>query len=513
MAQKISRRDFLKLASGTSLFGLGVLASGCASEAKDEGGDGWMPEQYGGRGDFPAQLRGRVAISPRNPSIMRDDEKCILCGQCIEACHKVIGVHGYYPLPLKDETACIGCGQCTLWCPTGAIHERPAVDQVEAALADDSKFVVVQTAPATKVSLGEEFGMAAGAIVGGKQVAALRALGFDAVFDTCASADITIMEEASEALMRLTKKTDELPHFTSCCPGWVRFCELFYPDLRKHLSTCKSPAAMMGATVKSYYAQKKGLDPASIVTVSIMPCTAKKGEARRKELATEGGADVDYVLTTRELARLLKRKGIDFESLGEEDYDSILGESTGAGRIFGATGGVAEASIRSLYFFATHEAPPDDLLEWQSVRGLTSVKEAVAEVPTVGTVHVAVVNGMAAGRQVLDAVRAGQGSRWQFIEFMACPGGCIGGGGQPKSEFAALASQRRARIEALYQEDRGAKRRASHENAEVQTLYREFYGQPLSERAETYLHTSFTDKSGAIFDAETQHAANTPPKA
>ena len=303
MAQKISRREFLKLASGTSLFGLGVLASGCASEQKDEGGDGWMPDQYQGRGDFPAHLKGRVAISPKNPSIMRDDEKCILCGQCIEACHNVIGVHGYYPLPLKDETACIGCGQCTMWCPTGAIHERPAVDQVEAALDDDSKFVVVQTAPATKVSLGEEFGMAPGSIVGGKQVAALRALGFDAVFDTCMSADMTIMEEASEALVRLTQKKDVLPHFTSCCPGWVRFCELFYPDLMKHLSTCKSPAAMMGATVKSYYAEKKGLDPKNIVTVSIMPCTAKKGEALRKELGHDDMQDVDYVLTTRELAR------------------------------------------------------------------------------------------------------------------------------------------------------------------------------------------------------------------
>ena len=513
MARKISRRDFLKLASGTSLFGLGVLASGCASEQKDEGGDGWMPDQYQGRGDFPAHLKGRVAISPKNPSIMRDDEKCILCGQCIEACHNVIGVHGYYPLPLKDETACIGCGQCTMWCPTGAIHERPAVDQVEAALDDDSKFVVVQTAPATKVSLGEEFGMAPGSIVGGKQVAALRALGFDAVFDTCMSADMTIMEEASEALVRLTQKKDVLPHFTSCCPGWVRFCELFYPDLMKHLSTCKSPAAMMGATVKSYYAEKKGLDPKNIVTVSIMPCTAKKGEALRKELGHDDMQDVDYVLTTRELARLLKKKGIDFESLDNADYDSILGESSGAGRIFGATGGVAEASVRSLYYFATHQAPPANLLEWKAVRGLTSVKEAQASVPGVGTVSVAVVNGMASGRKVLDAIRAGQGSRWQFIEFMACPGGCIGGGGQPKSQFASSEDMRQRRIAALYQEDRGAKKRASHENAEIQTLYKEFYGQPLSERAEKYLHTSFVDQSEKIFDAETQHAPNTPPKA
>ena len=513
MAQKISRREFLKLASGTSLFGLGVLASGCASEQKQSGGEGWMPDQYHGRGDFPAQLKGRVAIAPENAAIVRDDEKCILCGQCIEACEKVMSVHGYYPLPIKDETACIGCGQCTLWCPTGAIAERPALQEVEAALADDGKYVVVQTAPATKVSLGEEFGLAPGAVVSAQQVAALKALGFDAVFDTCTGADLTIMEEASEALMRLTQKQDELPHFTSCCPGWVRFCELFYPDLMKHLSTCKSPAEMMGATVKTYYAEKKGLDPKDIVSVSIMPCTAKKGEAKRPELGHDGMQDVDFVLTTRELAKLLKKKGIDFEHLDNAEYDSILGESTGAGRIFGATGGVAEASVRSLYYFATHQAPPDGLLEWQPVRGLTAVKEAQATVPGVGTVRVAIVNGMAAGRQILEQIRKGDLSRWQFIEFMACPGGCIGGGGQPKSQFASSEDMRKKRIAALYQEDRGAKRRSSHENGEIQTVYKEFYGKPLSERAEKFLHTSFNDKSGKIFDAETQHAANTPPKA
>lgn len=507
MAQNISRRDFLKLASGTSLFGLGVLASGCASEEKQSGGDGWMPDQYHGRGDFPAQLKGRVAIAPDNAAIVRDDEKCILCGQCIEACQKVMSVHGYYPLPIKDETACIGCGQCTLWCPTGAITERPAVEEVEAALADDEKYVVVQTAPATKVSLGEEFGLAPGAIVSAQQVAALRALGFDAVFDTCTGADITIMEEASEALMRLTKKQAELPHFTSCCPGWVKFCEYFYPDLMEHLSTCKSPAAMLGATVKSYYAEKQGIAPENIVTVSIMPCTAKKFEAQREELGVDGRADVDYVLTTRELARLIKRRGIDFSELSPSGYDSVLGESSGAGRIFAATGGVTEAAVRSLYYFATKQQPPADLLSWQAVRGLTSIKEAAASVPGVGTVHVAVVSGMAAARHVLDEVRRTGRSRWQFIEFMACPGGCLGGGGQPKSEFPADEAVRRKRMEALYAEDKGAPRRMSHENGEVQALYREFYGAPLSARAEEFLHTHFEDRSGRLFDRETQSQA------
>lgn len=507
MARKISRRDFLKLTTGTSLFGLSVLVTGCASEQKSSGGEGWMPDQYRGRGDFPAQLKGRVAIAPDNVTIVRDDEKCILCGQCIEACEKVMSVHGHYPLPLKDETACIGCGQCTLWCPTGAITERPAVNQVEAALADGKKYVVVQTAPATKVSLGEEFGLAPGAIVSAQQVAALKALGFDAVFDTCTGADITIMEEASEALVRLTKKQSELPHFTSCCPGWVKFCEYFYPDLMPHLSTCKSPAAMLGATVKTYYADKMGLAPENIVTVSIMPCTAKKFEAQREELSEDGLADVDYVLTTRELAHLIKRHGIDFTSLEPAAYDSVLGESSGAGRIFAATGGVTEAAVRSLYYFATKKQPPANLLNWQAVRGLTSIKEAAADVPGIGTVHAAVVSGLAAARRVLDEVRRTGKSRWQFIEFMACPGGCLGGGGQPKSEFPADDTIRRKRMEALYAEDKNAPRRMSHENKEVQALYREFYGAPLSTKAEKLLHTRFENRSGHLFDPETQEKA------
>jgi iron-only hydrogenase group A len=500
MSKKISRRGFLKLVSGTSLLGMGVAVTGCGQDEKPTmGGEGWLPDQYKRDGSYPAQVRGRVAIAPDNPSIVRDDEKCILCGRCIEACEKVMTVHGHYPLPLKDETACVDCGQCTLWCPTGAITERSDIDRVRAALADDSKFVVVQTAPATKVSLGEEFGLEPGTVVAGQQVAALKQLGFDAVFDTCFSADLTIMEEAAEVLRRLTVKQQELPHFTSCCPGWVKFCEYFYPELISHLSTCKSPQGIMGATIKSYFASKKDLDPAHIVSVAIMPCTAKKFEAQRQELAEDGLADVDIVLTTRELARLLKREHIDINDLDEEDYDSLLGESTGAGRIFGTTGGVTEAAVRTLYYDATHQAPPAALLDWQPVRGLKAVKEARADVPGVGAVSIAVCHGLANARQLLDDVKQ-HGSRWQFIEVMACPGGCIGGGGQPLTSPDNSASVREKRIAAIYTGDAKAKKHVSYENSEIHQIYDDFYGKPLSEKAEQKLHTSYVDRSGSIFD-------------
>ena len=498
MASKISRRNFLKLLSGGGLLGASALLSGCGGEMKNAGGGGWLPDQYSQNGAWPATVRGRVAIAPHNPSIMRDDEKCILCGQCAEVCDKVMSVHNHYPLPITDGVACVHCGQCTLWCPSGAITERYDTDEVETALADESKFVVVQTAPATKVSLGEEFGLAPGSIVDGHQVAALKALGFDAVLDTCYSADLTIMEEAAEALHRLTVKKDELPHLTSCCPGWVKFCVYFYPELIKNLSTCKSPQGMMGATIKAYYAKKRGISPEKIVSVSIMPCTAKKFEAKREELTNNGLAGIDIVLTTRELANLIQKHRIDWNSLKPMEYDSILGESTGAGRIFGATGGVTEAAIRTLYYFATKERPPEELLNWQPVRGLQAVKEATVNVPSVGEAKVAVCHGLANARTLLDNIKA-NGSPWQFIEFMACPGGCIGGGGQPKSSAGNTPELRQARISAIYRADVGAPKRCSYENAEIQQVYTEFYGQPLSERAEEYLHTTFVNRHRTLF--------------
>lgn len=497
MGKELSRRKFLKLVAGSGVLGFGAMVTGCKYDTP--GGKGWIPDQYEGKGDFPVNLKGRVAISPCNPSIERDDEKCILCGQCIEACKNVMGVYGNYPLPLKNEIACVNCGQCAMWCPSGAITEKRNIKDVLAALDDSSKHVVVQTAPAVKVSLGEEFGMESGSIVGEKIVGGLKAAGFDAVFDTCFTADLTIMEEASEFIHRLTKAKHEIPHLTSCCPGWVKYCEYFYPEFMQNLSTCKSPQSMLGAVIKSYYAQKKDLDPKNIVSVSIMPCTAKKFEAARDELSIEGNQDTDFVLTTRELAILLKYKGIDLTTVESAQYDSILGESTGAGRIFGASGGVTEAAVRTAYFMATGQNPPAALFNWQPVRGLTAVKETTATIPGVGTVSIAVCSGLNNARQLLDGIKK-NGSKWQFIEFMACPGGCIGGGGQPKSAVASQTDLKQKRIAAIYKEDTNAKKRCSHENTEVQTIYREFFGKPLSEKAEKYLHTHYVNRHDRLFD-------------
>ena len=494
MSSKLSRRKFLKVAAGSGLLGFGVMAAGCKGDPS--GAKGWVPDQYQGKGDFPVNLKGRVAISEYNPSIERDDEKCILCGQCVEACKNVMGVYGNYPLPLKNEIACVNCGQCAMACPSGAITEKRHIDQVLEAINDETKHVVVQTAPATKVSLGEEFGMAPGTSVGKKMVGAMKEAGFDAVFDTCFAADLTIMEEATEFIHRLTKAQDEIPHLTSCCPGWVKYCEYFYPELMHNLSTCKSPQNMLGATIKSYYAEKKGIDPENIVNVSIMPCTAKKFEVARDELQVDGHQDMDYVLTTRELAVLLKRQGINLNNVAEADYDSVLGESTGAGKIFGATGGVTEAAVRTAYYLATGSNPPADLFSWAPVRGMTAVKEATATIPGVGSVNIAVCHGLENARQLLNGIKA-NGSKWQFIEFMACPGGCIGGGGQPKSADPQI---KQKRIAAIYQEDQGSVKRCSHDNSEIQTIYKEFFGKPLSEKAEKYLHTSFVSRHERLFD-------------
>ena len=494
MSSKLSRRKFLKVAAGSGLLGFGVMATGCKGDPS--GAKGWVPDQYQGKGDFPVNLKGRVAISEYNPSIERDDEKCILCGQCVEACKNVMGVYGNYPLPLKNEIACVNCGQCAMVCPSGAITEKRHIEQVLEAINDETKHVVVQTAPATKVSLGEEFGMAPGTSVGKKMVGAMKEAGFDAVFDTCFAADLTIMEEATEFIHRLTKAQDEIPHLTSCCPGWVKYCEYFYPELMHNLSTCKSPQNMLGATIKSYYAEKKGIDPENIVNVSIMPCTAKKFEVARDELQVDGHQDMDYVLTTRELAVLLKRQGINLNNVAEADYDSVLGESTGAGKIFGATGGVTEAAVRTAYYLATGSNPPADLFSWAPVRGMTAVKEATATIPGVGSVNIAVCHGLENARQLLNGIKA-NGSKWQFIEFMACPGGCIGGGGQPKSADPQI---KQKRIAAIYQEDQGSVKRCSHDNSEIQTIYKEFFGKPLSEKAEKYLHTSFVSRHERLFD-------------
>ena len=500
--KKVSRRNFFKLVGSAGLLGTSVIATGCSGDPA--GGKGWMPSQYNSAGSWPVKVKGRIAIDDNNLSIERDDAKCILCGQCIEVCKNVMSVYGTYELPIKNDTPCVNCGQCSLWCPSGAITEKNNIKELLAALNDKSKHVIVQTAPATKVALGEEFGLAPGSIVEGKQVAALKEIGFDAVVDTCFSADLTIMEEAAEALHRLTSTDKPVPMFTSCCPGWVKFCEYYYPELIGNLSSCKSPQQMMGAVVKTYYAKEKGLNPENIFSVAIMPCTAKKAECKRPEMNSAGHEhgnadimDVDCVITTRELAQLIKSKKINLNNLADVKYDSILGESTGAGVIFGTTGGVMEAAIRTLYYNVTKDNPPEELLNWQSVRGLNGVKEATVSVPGVGEVSIAVCHGLKNARTVLKKVKNKEAS-WQFIEFMACPGGCIGGGGQPRTSLPPTDEIRKARIANLYSLDNKAVKRLSYQNKEIQDAYSKYLTQPLSHKAEELLHTRFENKSNLL---------------
>jgi NADH-quinone oxidoreductase subunit G len=520
----VSRRFFLKGLGTVGMAGALATLSGCKDAGKPSGGEGWTPQQYNAPGSWPVQVRGRVPIDPNNPSIVRDDRKCILCGQCAEACEHVQSVEGFYELPIKDDITCVNCGQCALWCPTGAISERDDIERVLQVISDAKLHVIVQTAPATRIAIGEEFGMPAGSIVEGKMVAALKSLGFDRVFDTNFSADLTIMEEGTELVSRIKAAgaahtegehaegghghtPTALPQFTSCSPGWVKFCEYFYPDLLENMSTCKSPQQMLGSVAKSYYAKKKGIDPKQIVSVAIMPCTAKKFEAGRREMNSAGAAagnpelrDVDFVLTTRELARMIKGKGIDLAKLEPQPYDSLMGEGTGAAVIFAATGGVMEAAIRSGYYLLTGQNPPDALLNLTSVRGLQGVKEATLQVPGVGELRVAVASGLGNARQLLDQIRADKAAglppRYHFIEFMACPGGCISGGGQPKTSVPPSDWVRQARMKSIYAIDATIyKKRLSHENKEVLDLYADYLGKPNGEMAHKLLHTTYTDRS------------------
>lgn len=431
-----------------------------------------------------------------NPSLVRDQNKCILCGRCIRACSERQGVHVYsyanrgfntMVVPAFSQglhqVACTYCGQCASVCPTGAIVEKDDTPSVWRALSDPKKHVIVQTAPAVRVALGEALGMEPGSIVTGKMVAALKRLGFDRVFDTDFSADLTIMEEGAELLDRL-QKGGKLPMITSCSPGWVNFIELMYPDLLDHLSTAKSPQQMFGALAKTYYPEKVGLDAKDIVSVSIMPCTAKKAEAAREEMNSSGYQDVDYVLTTRELGRMIKEAGIDFDGLKEEEYDAPLGIATGAGVIFGATGGVMEAALRTVSELATGKTL--EAIDFHSVRGLTGIKEAQVEIGDL-TVKVAIAHTLANARVLLDKIRKGE-ANYHFIEIMACPGGCIGGGGQPISTCADI---RQKRIDAIYQCDTASTIRKSHDNPAIQELYSTWLGKPLGEKSHHLLHTHY----------------------
>ena len=438
-------------------------------------------------------------------TIVRDNSKCVLCRRCVAVCNKVqnVGVIGPVARGFKtqilpawnmalSESACINCGQCINVCPVGALTEKDDTKEVFAALADKDKYVVVQPAPAVRAALGEEFGMPIGSLVTGKMAAALRRLGFDKVFDTDFAADLTIMEEATELLTRVTEG-GVLPMITSCSPGWIKFCETYYPEFIPNLSSCKSPHEMEGAVIKSYFAEKEGIDPKKIVVVSVMPCTAKKYECKRPELGHDGMSDVDIVITTRELARMIKMAGINFTALPDEDFDEMLGDSTGAAVIFGVTGGVMEAALRTAYEKIVGK--PLEKLEFVDVRGFEGVKEASYTLKGI-EVKVAVAHSTGAASKLLDAIKAGEKS-YTFIEVMGCPGGCVNGGGQPivSPNVRDDVDVKGLRAKALYDEDEGKSIRKSHELPAIQKLYDEYFGEPNSHKAHELLHTHYEKRS------------------
>lgn len=445
----------------------------------------------------------KYSVDYASPSVVRDQNKCILCGRCVNVCKNVqgTGVINFAGRGVKttvttaynkglSEVACINCGQCIKMCPVGALREKDDRDRVWEALEDEDMYVVAQTAPAIRVALGEEFGMPVGTNVEGKMVAALRRFGFDKVFDTDFAADLTIIEEGTELLGRI-KNGGKLPMITSCSPGWIKYCEHYHNDFLDNLSTCKSPHQMLGALTKSYYAEKMGIDPKKIFVVSIMPCTAKKYESGREELAVDGLKDVDAVLTTRELAKMIKQARIDFKALEDEKFDKVMGESTGAAVIFGATGGVMEAALRTVADILTGQDLNE--IEYTPVRGLEGIKEATVKIGDL-EVKAAVAHGTGNAGKLLDSIRNGEAD-YHFIEIMACPGGCINGGGQPiiidKEKTAEVCRQR---AQGLYSIDREMPLRKSHKNPEVKALYDEYLGEANGHKAHHLLHTHYVKR-------------------
>lgn len=458
-------------------------------------------------------------IDITSPSIMKDDSKCIRCQRCVRTCAELQGVHALtvankgteqkistFLNKTMHEIVCTNCGQCINRCPTGALVERNYIDEVWDAILDPDKHVVVQTAPAVRVGLGEALGLAAGQRVTGKMVSALKRLGFNSVLDTDFTADLTIMEEGTELLTRLKRvlvdgdESVALPLTTSCSPGWIKYIEHIFPDLLKNVSTCKSPQQMFGALAKTYYAQKRKINPENIVSVSIMPCTAKKFESDRPEMRASGYKDVDYVLTTRELARMIRQAGINFNRLEELPFDSIMGESTGAAVIFGATGGVMEAALRTAYELVTGREVPFKDLNIMPVRGMQGVREASVKIEGCKPewsflegveLKCAVAHGLVNAQEVMKAVKEKK-AEYHFIEIMACPGGCLGGGGQPIPTNAKI---RDMRARAIYEEDMGMPLRKSHENPEVVQVYKEFLGEPNGHRSHELLHTTYVERN------------------
>ncbi|MDD4765114.1 MAG: NADH-dependent [FeFe] hydrogenase, group A6, partial [Atribacterota bacterium] len=477
-----------------------------------------LAEEYGIREvRFQADIV-KLPLDTSTPGIVRDPNKCILCRRCVVACQEVQKVSTLGPryrgfdtiigpgmVDMLNDAVCVQCGQCAAVCPVGAISECDDTEKVWEVLEDPTKFVVVQTAPAIRAALGECFNMPPGTLVKGRMVTALRRLGFDQVFDTNFAADLTIIEEGHELLTRLKKKlvdNDEdtkLPMFTSCSPGWINYMEHFYPELRDNVSTCKSPQQMFGAVAKTYFADKIGKKKEDMVVVSIMPCTAKKFECSRDEMTDSGTRDVDYVLTTRELGKMVKQAGIDFANLPDGAMDAPLGISTGAADIFANTGGVMEAALRTAYEVVTGKNLPFDKLHVTPVQGLEGVKEAQLTIKGAlpewkflegVTLKVAVAHGLGNANKVIESILKGE-KEYHFIEIMTCPGGCIGGGGQPRLTTDEV---RKARIQAIYKEDEGRELRKSHENPAIKQIYDEFLGKPLGEKSHHLLHTRYFDK-------------------
>lgn len=447
------------------------------------------------------------ALDTSAPHMIRDNNKCVLCRRCVAACKAqhvaVIGANDRgidtniscgFNLGLND-VGCVSCGQCIISCPTGALTEKDDTDKVFEAISDPEKIVIVQTAPAVRAALGEEFGLPIGTGVEGKMVAALRRLGFDKVFDTDVGADLTIMEEGAEFVDRV-KNGGVLPMITSCSPGWVKFCEMYHPNMIPNLSSCKSPQQMFGSVIKTYYAEKNGIDPKNIVSVSVMPCTAKKFEILRDDENAAGLPDLDVTITTRELARMIKRARIDFTALPDEQFDSPLGDATGAGVIFGATGGVMEAALRTVA--EVLEGKTIDNVDYNAVRGMKSIKEATLNIAGMD-VNICVVSGLEDAHKVLTAVENGE-KNYHFIEIMCCPGGCVNGGGQPIQPNAVRQTVdiRGKRAAALYSYDAANTRRKSHESPVIKALYDEYFEKPGSHKAHKILHTSYVDRSKKV---------------
>jgi len=458
-----------------------------------------LSEELGVRQRRYTGLRSNHKPDTSSPSIVRDANKCILCGKCVRTCEEIQGVCAIDFVGRGSRTtvspafnrglnvsSCVDCGQCILACPTGALTEKSKFKEIFNAIDDPKKFVVVQHAPAVSVTLGELFGINPGVDVAGVMNAALRRLGFDRVFDTSFSADLTIMEEASELFYRV-QNGGKLPMFTSCCPAWIDFMEQNYPDMLDHLSSCKSPQQMLGAVIKSFYAEKQGLRPEDIYVVSVMPCTAKKYEAQLPTHCKEGYPDVDAVLTTRELARIIKMRGLHLDSMEPEGADTTFGERSSAGKLFGATGGVMEAAIRTAHFLGTGGEMDD--LKVKAVRGLDGVKEAHVKIGDL-EIGVAVAHTLGNARKLVEEIRNGR-SDLHFIEIMSCPGGCIGGGGQPiGTDVEAV----KIRMKALYNIDKEDELRVSHKNEQVKRLYDEYLGKPLGERSHHLLHTEYSKR-------------------